>query len=285
MRCSSTVLVHCALTLSGAAHTSADLRHPAARPSAACPAERLPAGEHTVTLNVHAANGQVQPRTMFVHVPPGMPEERRQPALISWHGCGSNVGPPWPDFQVGTRLNEATAARQWYNIYPMGTAREGGTSLGFNAGQGLSTCQTDPETDDVAFARAIFEWMPEHLCVDPRRVFAMGFSNGGAMTYRLQCEFPEQLRAISVTGMRLARAWAPGGDLCSPAKRIPIVSFCGDQDGICEGATESGFSQAELMAITARDQACTTPVRVKRTLCCAGSSTRILTLGARRVHE
>ena len=80
----------------------------------------------------------------------------------------------------------------------------------------MSTCQTDPATDDVAFARAIFEWMPEHLCLDRSRLFAMGFSNGGAMTFRLQCEFSHLLRAISVTGMRLARDWAPGGALCQP---------------------------------------------------------------------
>ena len=117
----------------------------------------------------------------------------------------------------------------------------------------------------------------------------MGFSNGGAMTFRLQvrasapgcacraaipmarsngraltppgamqCEFSHVLRAISVTGMRLARAWAPGGELCQPTRRIPIVGFCGDQDGICEGATESGFSQEELMELTAREQGCTT---------------------------
>ena len=94
----------------------------------------------------------------------------------------------------------------------------------------MSTCQTDPATDDVAFARAIFEWMPEHLCLDRSRLFAMGFSNGGAMTFRLQCEFSHLLRAISVTGMRLARDWAPGGALCQPERLIPIVGFCGEND-------------------------------------------------------
>ena len=232
-----------------------------------CRAERLPAGEHEVTLQVAAGNGEIQERRIFVHVPEGMPEDQEQPALVSWHGCGSTVGPPWPDFQVGTELNEATAARQWYNIYPLGTAREGGT-LGWNAGPGLSTCQTDPNTDDVAFARAIFDWMPQHLCVAPRRVFAMGFSNGGAMAFRLQCEFSEVLRAVSVTGMRLARAWAPGTELCQPTRRIPIVNFCGDQDSICEGSTQGGFSQEELMALTAADQGCSTAVSKRRYALC-----------------
>ena len=37
---------------------------------------------------------------------------------MSWHGCGSTVAPPWPDFEIGTQLNAATAARKWYNICP-----------------------------------------------------------------------------------------------------------------------------------------------------------------------
>ena len=53
---------------------------------------------------------------------------------------------------------------------------------------GRFAAQTDPATDDVAFAGAIFEWLadPQHLCADRDRLFAMGFSNGGAMTFRLQ---------------------------------------------------------------------------------------------------
>ena len=140
----------------------------------------------------------------------------------------------------------------------------------------LCTCRTDPATDDVAFARAIFDWMPEHLCVDRSRIFAMGFSNGGAMVFRLQCEFSEILRAISVTGMRLVRDWAPGAEACSPTRRIPIVGFCGDQDSICEGSTAGGLSQDELMELTARDQGCTTP-RVETLT--TGSSTCVAQAG------
>ena len=66
---------------------------PSAR-AAVCSADRLPPGDHSVTLMVRAGNGELQERRIYVHVPEGMPEQQPQPALVSWHGCGSNVGPP-----------------------------------------------------------------------------------------------------------------------------------------------------------------------------------------------
>ena len=108
-----------------------------------CPSEYGPC-EHEVHITVQAASGEVQARTFFVHVPDNLPPTMPQPALVSFHGCGGNVAPPWPDFEVGTRLNVATARRQWFNIYPLGTSATGG-SLGWNW-PGTGACTTTPMT-------------------------------------------------------------------------------------------------------------------------------------------
>lgn len=119
-----------------------------------CPSGYGP-GEHKVEVTVRAASGEDQQRIFYVHVPESMPTDPA-PALVSFHGCGGNILPPWPDFEVGTRLNEATARRLWYNIYPAGTSATGG-SLGWNW-PGTGACTTGPDIDDVEFARAILAW-------------------------------------------------------------------------------------------------------------------------------
>jgi polyhydroxybutyrate depolymerase len=37
-------------------------------------------------------------------------------------------------------------------------------------------------------------YVSERVCVDPARVFAGGYSNGGYMTYRLGCEASDLVR-------------------------------------------------------------------------------------------
>eukprot|EP01052_Picozoa_sp_SAG31_P039385 SAG31_NODE_5453_length_2531_cov_1.683799_2_plen_342_part_00 len=228
----------------------------AAAAGSTCPSVFGP-GKHEVVVQIGAMS-----RTFYVHVPDHMPEHDPRPALLSWHGCGGNVEPPWPDFEVGTRLNEATALRQWFNIYPVGTASTPGASLGWNwcTGQdGCSSCNVDPATDDVAFARAILEWIPQNLCVDEDKLFAMGFSNGGSMNFRLYCEFSDVFRAISVTGTRLNSAWQPGTDLCpmtaARARRIPVVGFCGSNDS-CMNSAATLLSQEQLMAFYGEHLTC-----------------------------
>lgn len=120
-----------------------------------CPSALGP-GEHQIDVVVVPAAGlgvQEQARTFFVHVPDDMPTEEVMPGLVSWHGCGGNVAPPWPDFEVGTGLNQATAVRKWFNIYPKGTSATGG-SLGFNW-NGEGACTTSPQVRSASLASVL----------------------------------------------------------------------------------------------------------------------------------
>ena len=57
-------------------------------------------------------------------------------------------------------------------------------------------------TRDLVFFDALYEVLTTNLCVDQSRVFSLGFSNGGGMTYGLSCG-----RADVVRGRR--RSLAP----------------------------------------------------------------------------
>ncbi len=52
--------------------------------------------------------------------------------------------------------------------------------------------------DDVAFTRAILDWVETTYHTDPSRVFAIGFSNGGQMVIRLAHDTPVCLAGIAI---------------------------------------------------------------------------------------
>ncbi len=57
--------------------------------------------------------------------------------------------------------------------------------------------------DDLAFVRALIEHFRAEFGVDASCVFAMGFSNGGHLAYRLALEMPNEIAAIAAIGANL----------------------------------------------------------------------------------
>jgi polyhydroxybutyrate depolymerase len=51
--------------------------------------------------------------------------------------------------------------------------------------------------DDVAFLAALMDHVERQFVVDPRRIYATGFSNGAAMTFLLATELSTRLAAIA----------------------------------------------------------------------------------------
>jgi poly(3-hydroxybutyrate) depolymerase len=69
---------------------------------------------------------------------------------------------------------------------------QGLTSVTGGAGWG------DSGGEDIAFTEDMLEAVSDDLCVDKSRVFTMGFSFGGAISYKLACERDELFRAALV---------------------------------------------------------------------------------------
>lgn len=83
--------------------------------------------------------------------------------------------------------------------------------------------------DDVAFTRAAIDELVRRYGIDPHRVYAVGYSAGGAMVIRLLHEIPEQL-----AGAALISATVPAPEnfmnFDRPAVPVPVVLFHGTND-------------------------------------------------------
>src|SRR5262249_36397763 len=81
-------------------------------------------------------------------------------------------------------------------------------------------CCGDPLTqdvDDVGFVRALVAAIEAQVSIDPRRIYATGRSNGGALTHRLACEASDLFAAAATF------AWPGPLVACAPARPIPIL--------------------------------------------------------------
>jgi polyhydroxybutyrate depolymerase len=142
-------------------------------------------------------------RDMFVHVPAKLPPEGARALVVVLHGGLGNAA-RIAGRQAESGLNlDAEADRDGFVVaYLNGTpvTRMGGQMLGWNAGGGCCGQSAANNIDDVAYISGAVAYLERKYGVDPRRVFAIGHSNGAMMAQRLVCETRLLAAAVAVSG-------------------------------------------------------------------------------------
>jgi polyhydroxybutyrate depolymerase len=163
------------------------------------------------------ATWTVAGRSVDVHVPASYDPQSPTAVVLSFHGyTGSPSG-----MAALTGLNAVADGAGFVAVHPEGT----GTLRSWNGG---ACCGTAASTgiDDVGFVAAIVDQLESELCVDPARVFATGFSNGGFLSHRLGCELADRIAAIApVSGVL-------GIDTCTPSRPVPVLQIHGTEDSL-----------------------------------------------------
>lgn len=186
----------------------------APRPSPGCGTAKLPTADQDLTLQHGGAM-----RRFILHVPPGSDANTPIPLVLSIHGYTSSY-----TGQRGVSGMNKTADQYKYIVaYPQGTGEQ--ADRGFNAGVCCGGASSN-KVDDVGFMRAIVADVGKRACVDLRRVYATGISNGGMMSFRLACEADDMFAAVApIVGL----TWVTP---CEPKRGVPILSFLGTDDMI-----------------------------------------------------
>jgi polyhydroxybutyrate depolymerase len=179
---------------------------------AGCGEKSGPRGEHLLAI----VSGSL-PRTAIVHVPQRYDPEHPAMLVINFHGFASTG---WQQ-EILSRMDEASDARGFIVVYPdgVGSSWNGGDCCG-NAWVG--------GVDDIQFTRDLLAEMKARYCVDSRRIFAAGMSNGGFLTHRIACEMADVFGAASP----VAGVLGIPPETCRPSRPIPILDFHGTRDGV-----------------------------------------------------
>lgn len=127
---------------------------------------------------------------------------------------------------------EATR-RGWVVIAPAGYRDQRGMPYWNATG---ACCDRDGRgNDDVAFLRAVIERAMSQHDIDPDRVWLVGSSNGGYMSYRMACDAADLVRGvISLAGMEPLDA-----ESCQPSRPVSVVHIHGTDDDIVHYAGEA----------------------------------------------
>jgi len=157
-------------------------------------------------------------RSYLLYLPPDYHSASQYPLVLNFHGYGSNA------YQQAQRSAFTALAREQDFIvaYPQGMRGPGGRT-GWATGLPFR-----PPVNDVLFVSDLLSHLQATLCIDPQRIYATGFSNGGGMTNLLACKLAGRIAAFApVSG---SYPPAPGG--CDPHHPAPIMEFHGTADPV-----------------------------------------------------
>ncbi len=143
--------------------------------------------------------------------------DRPQTIVLSFHGFGSTAR------QQRWWTGMGTLARRegFIAVHPEG--HEGVQLLG-TTGRGWDWRAN--ETVDLAFVTALLDALERERCIDRRRVFATGMSNGGFFANLLGCRLAERIAAIAPVA---GAAALPG---CTPSRPVPVLLVYGRADRV-----------------------------------------------------
>lgn len=160
-------------------------------------------------------------RTYRMHLPDDYDPRRAYPVLLAYHGRSQQAR----DIQRYSGLDRADAVV----FYPQGRSIKG--PRGSTAWEGTRDLPVDGK--DVAFTRDLLATAGRSLCLDTRRVTAVGASQGGGFADVLACTSPGTVSAIAAVAGAFYRPETGGVRTCRSGP-MRVLEFHGTADPIID---------------------------------------------------
>ena len=135
-------------------------------------------------------------RTFKIYAPSSLDETAAVQVLFNFHGYGSSADEQllYGDFR------DLSEQEGFLLVIPQGSLLDGDTHWNSD-----SDLESKSSADDSGFVSKIIDAISERYDVEPSGVYAVGMSNGGAMSLYLACSLSQRITAVaSVTGFMSA---------------------------------------------------------------------------------
>lgn len=169
----------------------------------------LPQPRRSYALKLRSA-GEL--RWARVHVPRSTPG-RQLPLVLVFGGAGATGA----FMQRYSGMSKVADRAPFIAVYP--------TAWGTHPFWGLND-RAPNGPQDLQFVSDLLDNLQATLCVDPRRIYATGVSNGGGFTARVGCAFANRIAAIAP----VAGGYRTIPD-CEPERPISVLEIHGTADG------------------------------------------------------
>ena len=188
-------------------------------------------------------------RKYLLYVPKSYDPATPSALVISIHGYAE-----WPAHQMEqSGWNDLAEQYGFVVVYPSGLGLPKRWRIG-----GIPDRPSDPQPE-VTFISDLIDKLSGQYNIDPARIYANGFSNGGGLSFVLSCRLPERIAAIGSVGGAYLYPWND----CQPARPVPAILFHGTTDPIVpfQGGPSRSFNLPfpyvpEWVAALARQNDC-----------------------------
>jgi polyhydroxybutyrate depolymerase len=175
----------------------------------ATPAATIQPGDSQRQLMVNEVK-----RFYLLHVPPGLNSQQPVPVVFVFHGFPSapNV------LRNKTGFNSVADVANFLVVYPSGVRSS------WNVSEWDPGYAGEHNVDETAFIRQMLLDLGTIASVDPKRIYAVGFSQGGGLGYRLACEMSDIFAAIAPVSCVMT--YYP----CQPEQAVSVIHVHGLAD-------------------------------------------------------
>jgi polyhydroxybutyrate depolymerase len=170
-------------------------------------------------------------RTFHVYVPAKYVAATSKPdtLVFVFHGYTQvATGNGFTSIEYISQMDPVSDSQGFLVVYPEGYMNS------WNAGRCCGAAVSS-NVDDLGFFDAMLAWVESKYCVDPKRVYAAGLSNGGFFSNRLGCERANVVAAIGPVAGPL--------DItpCNPSRPVPVFEVHGTSDPVVffDGGSQS----------------------------------------------
>ena len=184
-----------------------------------CPTPALKSGDTTKKITVGSLN-----REYILHVPTAYTGSAAVPLVLDFHPIGG-ADTSW---RTSSPYPAVIDKEGVISAFPNG---EPSPNMG-NAWNVEGCCVSKiggADVDDIAFAKAIVAEIEKTACIDPKRVYAVGFSMGGGMSNYIACHAADIFAAVGPASFDLTQQNVTG---CTPSRPITVLEWRGKNDTV-----------------------------------------------------
>ncbi|MEE2903231.1 MAG: PHB depolymerase family esterase [Myxococcota bacterium] len=164
-------------------------------------------------------------RPAIMHIPKDYDGQRALPIILQLHGYTMNADVQESYFRMASRVD----SRQFFLVRPNGTIEASFESHRFwNAIPNACCNFYRSSVDDVSYLLGLIDEAKARFSVDASRVYLIGYSNGGFMSYRMACDHADQITAI----VSLAGSTFLNEADCNASEPVSVLQIHGDRDTI-----------------------------------------------------
>lgn len=166
-------------------------------------------------------------RSYRLHVPVRWDLSKKLPLVVVIHGAFETAR----SMEKQTGFSDLSDSENFFVLYPNGIGIFGWLQH-WNAGHCCGKAVSD-KVDDVGFIKMAIEDACRIVNVDRRRIYMVGFSNGGMLTHRFGSEHSKMLAAIAPLAASIGGRSGPEVPLwqvTATDSHLPVIIFHGLKD-------------------------------------------------------